>query len=205
MRTLAILLSLALSLYAPLSSAADVFGLATNIGLGYGVGKQEFGDDHTFEPKSVAGHVDVQFLIWKLILGGSYLSLTNLNVGEDRNYVGMGAAHVGFNLSNSIQLLYGIGAGSWRRARSNQLTTPSDYDYKATGGGTMAGIRIFLINTKQVSVGLSATYYEMTSNSYKSVEDNVKSEVTEESKGTGSIAAIVVRLNGFDFRKGAKR
>lgn len=183
-----------------LSFRAQAIGVSSNLGLGYGRATQEFGDLN-FSPQSVAGHVDLQVSFWKIVFGISYLNVTNLNIGDERNYVGMGAVHLGVNLSNSIQLIGGLGAGQWRRLRQNQSTVPNDYDYKAGGGGYMAGVRIFLINTKKLSVGLSGTYYHMKSSQYDAVEDTFKTEVLEPSKGTGSIGALVFRMSLEDVKK----
>jgi hypothetical protein len=194
-----IFLSLAIVLFSSSVFAATT-NVSTNVGLGYGKMLQEFGD-RTYEPQSVAGHIDAQFSVWKFVIGASYMTVSNLNVSEERSYVGMGGVHAGFNLSNSVQIIGGVGYGSWRRNRSNQTTGPSDYDYKASGGGYMAGVRVFLINTKKVSVGLSGTFYHMSSDSYASVENNVKTQPIDNSKGTGTIAAIVFRFSGFDLKK----
>lgn len=181
------------------SSTARAIGLSSNWGIGYGHSSQDYGTT-SFDPKSVAGHVDIQLNLWKIVLGGSYMTVTNYNVGDERSYVGMGAVHAGFNLTNSLQLIGGVGAGKWRRRRENEASVPHDYDYHATGTGPMYGIRIFLINTKQVSVGFSGTYYQMKSDSYDSTLDGVKSEVEKNSKGTGSIVALVVRLSLDDVK-----
>jgi hypothetical protein len=194
-----ILLSLAVGLFSSTAFAAKT-NVSTTLGLGYGKMLQEFGA-RTYEPQSVAGHIDAQFSLWKFVIGGSYMSVTNLNVGDERSYVGMGAVHAGLNLSNSVQVIGGVGAGAWRRRRTNQATVPNDYDYKTSGGGYMAGVRVFLINTKKFSVGLSGTYYHMKTDSFTSVEDNVKTNTIDNSRGTGTIAAIVFRFSGFDSKK----
>gem|GEM_PF-5990158 len=181
------------------SSTAGAIGLSSNWGIGYGHSSQDYGAT-SFDPQSIAGHVDIQLNLWKIVLGGSYLTVTNYNAGDERNYVGMGAVHVGFNLSNSVQLIGGVGAGKWRRRREDEVSVPHDYDYHATGTGPMYGVRVFLINTKQVSVGFSGTYYQMKSDSYESTLDGVKAEVEKSSKGMGSIVALVVRLSLDDVK-----
>jgi hypothetical protein len=193
-----ILLAALIAAFTPISASA--IGFSSNWGLGYGQATQEFGD-RNFSPQSIAGHADLQLNLWKFILGVSYLTVSNYNFGDERSYVGMGAFHAGLNLSNSVQLIGGIGAGQWRRRRSDEPTVPRDYDYKSVGGGYMAGIRIFLINTKNFSLGFSGTYYHMKGPKYDSIEDGVKTEVLDPSKGTGSIAALVFRISLDDLQK----
>jgi hypothetical protein len=178
----------------------SLVGFSANLGLGYGLAEQKFGET-SFSPKSIGGHLDIQLNFWKIILGLSHLNITNYNFGEERNYVGMGAVHMGLNLTNSVQIIGGVGAGKWRRRRENQTTAPFDYDYTASGGGSMGGVRIFLLNSKKFSLGISGTYYKMTTDQYKSVEDGVSVDVREPSEGSGVLAAIVLRLSVDDMDK----
>lgn len=169
----------------PLASAEPQF----NLGLGYGHATQEFGDLN-YAPKAIAGHLDLQYRLWVLLLGVSYMTTTQYNWGDERKYVSMTAVNGGFALGKHLDLIGGVGWGKWRQRQLNQPTAPFDIDYVADGPGYMAGIRLHLIRLKDLSIGISATYYHMKSSLYTSREDGTKTIELEKSRGTGSIAAI---------------
>lgn len=185
-------------------SANASIGASTNWGFGYGYATQDFGS-HSFKPQSVAGHVDLQVNLWKFVVGLNYLTITNYNINDERCYVGMGAVHAGFNFTNSVQVIGGVGMGDWRRRRDNETSVPHSYDYSASGTGYMAGVRIFLYNSKFMSVGLSGTYYQLKNDEYSSSTNGISSKISEEAKGTGQIAALVFRLSLDDVNKLAKK
>lgn len=199
----AVRLLLPLFLVAAPSAHASI-GASTNWGFGYGYATQDFGS-HSFKPQSIAGHVDLQMNLWKFVVGLNYLTITNYNINDERNYVGMGAVHAGFNFTNSVQLIGGVGTGAWRRRRDHETSTPHSYDYSASGNGYMAGVRVFLYNSKFLSVGLSGTYYQLKNDEYSSSVNGVSSKVSEETKGSGQIAALVFRLSLDDVNKLAKK
>lgn len=176
-------------------TTAQAFGEAhVNLGFGYGDGTQEYAKKYEFS--SVGGHGDLMFRWLIFEVGGSFLSLSQLDTGGRKTYVEYYGANLGFAFSKYLELLGGVGVGRWRRQRSDQEIAPIDSDYTAFGTGYMAGIRLFLINTKEFSMGLSASYYRMNSDSYHSNEDLVRSVPFKDIIATGSMAAIVFRWSG---------
>jgi hypothetical protein len=165
-----------------------------DLGLGYGRAKLEYGETE-FDRQSVAGHVDlhVQWLIF--MIGATYMTTSQLNIGNNRSYASMATVNAGFALGRHFELIAGVGGGKWRHARFNQSAIPRDFDYVGTGPGIMGGVRVYLFEVKSVSVGLSATYYRMSSELYTSTIDRTQTNNIAVSRGTGTIAAIVFRWN----------
>jgi hypothetical protein len=166
-----------------------------NLGLGYGNATQEFGDLE-FTPQSIAGHLDLNYRLWIFLAGVSHMTTSQLNIGEDRNYTSLTSVHAGLALGKYLEMVGGVGWGKWRRRKTAQLIAPIDSDYSANGPGYMAGIRFHLLHFKSFSIGLSATYYRMESDSYNSELDGIKTVELKEGRGTGSIAAIVFSWSG---------
>lgn len=163
-----------------------------SVGLGSGTGKLEYGDKK-WEPETLAGHIDLYAKWHFLLLGASYLSIAPPNIDQNRTYAAMTTLNLGIGIGSRIELFYGLGLGKWRRNRVDEPTTPSDTDYIAYGGGDMVSARIYLLSFKGLSIGLSGTYFNMTSDDYTSILDGVKTENTDKASGGGTMGALVFR------------
>jgi hypothetical protein len=172
------------------ANAANDLDARLNFGAGFGTTTLEYGTSKKFEPQSLGGHIDL-YAKWKfLLLGGSYTTISQLVVDDNRAYFSMATANIGLALGR-LELVGGYGAGKFRRVRMNEITTPNDSDYIGVGPGFMAGVRLHLIKLKNFSIGLSGTYYQVKTDDYASVEDGTKATVSEKSTATGTLAAIV--------------
>lgn len=190
MTRLAPLAAILLLTFASNADAATDLGVRFNFGAGYGTTSLDYGTSKRFEPASFGGHIDL-YAKWKfLLLGGSYTTVSQLVVNDNRAYFSMATANLGLALGR-LELVGGFGAGQFRRVRMNETTTPNDSDYKASGPGFMAGVRLHLIKIKDFSVGLSGTYYQVKTDDYESIEDGTQATVSEDSMARGTVAAVV--------------
>jgi hypothetical protein len=189
-----------LSLPVILLSPPAAAGPRGNIAFGSGEGKQSFADN--YKVQTLGGHAELSYKLFIFQAGIGFVNISEINIGEERRYVNMGYGFLGFSLGRFLDVHGGLGGGSWRRKELDTGTTPDDYDYRAYGAGYMIGARLYLLNFKDLSVGISGTYFKMTSDGFKSIEDGTTTMKTEESVGSGTVAAIVF---AFTPGKGGKR